>query len=49
MNRNLRNALKAARLARRSFRGDNCPKGKGKRLASKTFRRLDKALCCEVY
>jgi len=46
-NRNIRNALKAARLARRSFKGDNCSKGKGKRIASKTFRRLDKALCRE--
>ena len=47
MNHSTRAALKTARLARRSFRGANCAKGKGKRIASKAFRRLDKALCRE--
>lgn len=45
---NIRACLKTARLARRSFRGANCSKGRGKRFAAKAFRRLDKALCREV-
>ncbi len=41
---NLKNAL----YCRRSFRGSNCHKGRGKRIAHKADRRLGKALTSEV-
>lgn len=40
----VRAAEKTLRLARRSFRGSNCSKGKGKVAAHKAERRLGKAL-----
>jgi hypothetical protein len=40
-------ALNTLRLARRSFRGANCPKGKGKIAAHRAERRLGKALSRE--
>lgn len=43
--KNVRAALKTARLARRSWRGAMCPKGFGKRAAGKADRRVSKALC----
>jgi hypothetical protein len=48
LNTAIRSAGKTLRLARRSFRGACCAKGRGKRAASKAERRYGRALAREI-